>query len=122
MVYYKDMAKPAPPEFVVWVERKMDEKGWSARQTATRAGISHSLITYITRGEQPSLKTCKALAKAFGEPEPFVTALAGVTAKEPGWSPGLAEWTAAYGQLTNEDQVELLTLAKLKIGRRKKKT
>ena len=63
------MTKKALPQFVRWLKKTMKEKGWGLRETARRAGLTHSPLSYIlTNGAMPSFDTCVGLAKAFDVP------------------------------------------------------
>ena len=72
------MKKKAPPEFARWLKKTMKDKGWGISETARRAGLTHTPLSYVvTNGEVPSFETCVGLAKAFGVPLETVLIRAG---------------------------------------------
>lgn len=62
-----------------WLNREMMQRGWSLRQIAKRAGISHTTIVKLANGiGHPEIKTCRALAQAMSVPVEDVLRLAGI--------------------------------------------
>ena len=61
--------KKAPTKFLDWLKTEMEKKGWGISETARRAGLTHTPLSYVvTNGEMPSFETCLALANAFNAP------------------------------------------------------
>jgi len=113
------MTKEAPREFVVWLQTQMDDKGWGVSETARKAGISHTPISYIlNNGDQPTFETCKGLAQAFDIPITTVLAMAGLIEKPPERTQELDEWMLLFDRLRDEDKDEMLAMARLKATRR----
>jgi len=53
--------------FAQWINRQVDQRGWSLRHAAERGGISHTAIIRVANGQQPpTYDVCMALARAFG--------------------------------------------------------
>ena len=112
----------APPEFIKWLEGEIKERGWSIRETARRANVSHSLLSNIlSLGEQPSLDTSDALAEALGKTKLELAYRSGIWDTPPSWwTPEREEWNVLFGELGESDQEELLALAKVKAKRGKR--
>lgn len=79
----------------------MNEKNWSARETAREAGLSHPVITEILNGFQPSAKTCKALAKVFKYPETQLLRMAGIVSEKPDVDPWVERVAHKMSRLRN---------------------
>lgn len=45
-----------------------DQKGWTVRQLAERAGIPWQTVTSYEHGTEPALSRARKLAKAFNKP------------------------------------------------------
>jgi len=82
-------------------------------------GISHPLISEILDGQQPSFDTCLKIADVFAVPRETVVFMAGLLPKPPGRSPELDEWNFLFDKLSDMDQEDLLTLARVKARRGK---
>lgn len=65
-------------DFVSWLVEELDDRGWSQRELARRAGISAASVNQIL-GEQrePSPDFCISLASAFRLPAEFILRKAG---------------------------------------------
>ena len=49
-----------------WLERQLQERGWSSSELARRAGISQSAVSNVLTGKQiPGLEFCKGVASAL---------------------------------------------------------
>ena len=55
-------------DFGIWLAKRRHEAGLTMRALARKSGLSAPYIATIERGtsEPPPLRTCKALARAFG--------------------------------------------------------
>ncbi len=77
----------AESEFVTWLKEAMAKKqpgGVPARQVAKYAGISHSALSSILRGEnRPRLETVYKLAEYFGVDPAWLAGVAGYTTVKP---------------------------------------
>jgi transcriptional regulator with XRE-family HTH domain len=51
-----------------YVQRHLDERGWTPTDLSKQAGINRSIIGRWREGAQPEVRTAKALARAFGRP------------------------------------------------------
>lgn len=108
------MNNSTPPEFITWLNAKMDERGWSIRQTAKHAGISHSSISLIINGDIPSFATCAALAAAFNFPPLEVFKLAGLISDRSADNIVNAELLHLLGDLPLDEQIEILEIVRIK--------
>jgi transcriptional regulator with XRE-family HTH domain len=62
-----------------WVGREIKRLGWSYRELARQAGISHTLISRTLSGDMPaSADFCIKIAQALGESPEKVLRLAGI--------------------------------------------
>jgi len=51
-----------------WVQRHLDERGWTSSDLARHAKINRSIIGRWRDGAQPEVSTARALAVALGRP------------------------------------------------------
>ncbi len=66
-------------DFVVWINRRLDELGWSRSEAARRGGISASALDKVISGHaNPGLDFCQGLARAFRMPLEDVLRQAGI--------------------------------------------
>jgi len=62
-----------------WLNDELKNRGWSQREAARRAGISHAAIANILQDVgEPLVSTYEALARAFEMPLPEILQIAGV--------------------------------------------
>lgn len=106
------MPKQAPEAFTKWLNGEMSNRHWSIRETAQRAGISHTPVAYAATGELPSPKTCKALARAFGVSELEVLALAGHIKTKGDLDGKTSTLVEQFQSLSDDDQDTILALAR----------
>jgi transcriptional regulator with XRE-family HTH domain len=78
MVTFNYMTGAANKEFVEWLNQEMEKRGWSIRQTARAANLSHTVIAVALSGDKPTFNTCAALAEAFKVSPSYVFQLAGL--------------------------------------------
>lgn len=81
--------------FLVWLDEKLDEKGWSDNQLAKRAGISHPVISKARSEIQPiGYEAGVKIAKALDIPPEILLQKAGLL--------------PAITQAESEDEKELI--------------
>jgi transcriptional regulator with XRE-family HTH domain len=62
-----------------YLNSEMDRRGWSLRQIARRAAISHTTVVKMANGVgHPEVETCRALARALDVPVENILILAGI--------------------------------------------
>ena len=85
---------------VGWIEDKLQETGWSQRELARRAKVSHSMVSkVINREKSPGLDFCIAIANAFEERPENVMRLAGLLPPSAGKLDDLSEEEAELVKL-----------------------
>lgn len=93
-----------------WLNKKLEEYGWSIRELSRRGGISHSHAARIVNGEAiPSAEVCRKLAKAFNISETEMLKAAGYITEKPGETDNftLREiWS--YLKTMNHDQLKVV--------------
>lgn len=110
-----------PPEFVHWLEDRLNEKNWGIREAARHIGVSHPTISDIlTVGKTPSFDTCIAIARTFKAHPVYVLKLAGLLPKD---STDLedketGEMLMLFSQLSEDQQEQLIAMAKFFVDRR----
>lgn len=61
-----------------WLAKQVETRGWSLRELARRASVSHTAIARAVSGETtPDANTCVGIARALGEQPEHVLRLAG---------------------------------------------
>lgn len=67
---HPEPAAPTTPTgwFHANVQAELKARGWSARELARRAGITHNALSQIGKGNSPSLERAGAIAEALGMP------------------------------------------------------
>lgn len=99
-----------------WLSAQLDERGWSAREAARRAGVSHTVITEIMNSNRlPTYDTCFKLADLFHVDPRKVISLAGLR----NFRDEKADdsMLAMFDQLTHEDQERVLLFMRAIIER-----
>ena len=95
-----------------WLNERLNEKGWSQRQLARRAGISSATISEVMSDKRrPTWEFCHAIASALGVPPGVVFREAGLMT-----SPALDDATArqvldTLEVLSIEGQLDVLAYA-----------
>jgi transcriptional regulator with XRE-family HTH domain len=58
----------ASDAFVDWLDERLQERGWSARELSRRSDVAQSQITRWRDGAKPSLKSIRSVCAALGLP------------------------------------------------------
>ena len=89
----------------VWLNEQTSHRGWTLRQVARKAGVSHTTVIKIANGvhSNPETKTVAGLAKAFGADPVEICRLAGILPPQRSVSDSRAEYTVS-------DEVRLVQL------------
>lgn len=111
-------------DFSDWLNREMENRGWSQSELAKRAGLSRQAISdYINRKrKKPDENSLEGLAHAFQIPLEVIYRASGILPQPAEWTSDRAEWEGSFDMLTPEDRAELLEIARLKIERKKRAT
>ena len=102
---------------VGWIEDKLQETGWSQRELARRANVSHSMVSKVVSGEKtPGIDFCTAIARTFGERPEKVLRLAGLLPPSGGKLNDLSEdegqLIEMYRQFRASDRPRVLRVVK----------
>jgi transcriptional regulator with XRE-family HTH domain len=103
-------------EFTDWLQKEIEQRGWTVAELARRAEVAHGTINNVMSGmRNPGLDLCCALAHALGVPEVEVLWRAGLLRERPATvdQPWLAEIIEAARQLTPEKREYAVTLLKM---------
>lgn len=105
--------------FVEWLAAKLEERGWSIRETARRAKISHTTIADVLAGNRsPTWDFCAAIAKVLEEPPVTIFIRAGLLTVTPESERTIERLSDIIREMPIEKQQELLWYA-LALNRRK---
>lgn len=102
--------------FSEWIIGELNSRGWSRSEAARRGKISPSMMDkVITGSSEPGLVFYRGIAKAFE------MTLIQVLEKAGEYTPGpnRSEWDNIFDTFSQEDQQELLAIARLKAARKK---
>ncbi len=76
---------------------ELHSRGWSMREMARRAGVSHTTIANVLSGERkPTVNVCKGIARALNIPTEDVLRLAGMLPQLPD------DWEGQYKQICDQ--------------------
>lgn len=65
-----------------WLSDELNSRGWSIRELARRAGISHTTVAdVLSEQRKPTAEFCIAIAKALNVPEESTLRRAGILPK-----------------------------------------
>ncbi|MDY7076794.1 MAG: helix-turn-helix transcriptional regulator [Chloroflexota bacterium] len=102
-----------------WLDRELETRGWSIREMARRAGVSHTAIaSTLNRKGRPSADLCVAIADALGVPAVEVVQRAGILPPDP---PETAAWrrlNEMWVRLPDEDQKHILEIVETWVQKR----
>lgn len=104
-----------PSDFIAWLDKELEARGWSDHQLSRRAGLSHSVISKARSGTAPKWEACEALAGALQMPAEQVFRAAGLLPIETEDGIFFEEWRHILPLLTERDRYELLRIARLKL-------
>lgn len=100
-----------------WINDELGKKGWSQRELARRAKVSHATISRVIAGQvEPTFDFCAAIAAQFGEMPEYVFRKAGLLPELPGGdnSPLVSRLTEVVKRLPLEDQADILEYAEFR--------
>ena len=73
----------ASEELKQWLQKRMQDRGWSLRHTSIQAGLSHGRLSQIMNGDPPGIDVCVALAQLFDVQLELIMYLAGYPVRDP---------------------------------------
>jgi len=66
-------------DFITWLTKELDVRGWSNNELARRANLASSSISMVISGKRtPGVNFCTGVARAFGIPPEEVMRYAGL--------------------------------------------
>ena len=104
-------------KLITWISNQLDERGWSHRELARRAGISQTAVSTVIAGQRNAgWDFCASIAKAFNEPPLKVFQLAGLLPRSPilEESPTLRELWNLVQDMPEAEQEEVLRYAQFR--------
>ena len=96
-------------EFLEHIDREIEKRGWSRHGLATRAGLSNSYFSMLSKGRTVGIDACQKIALALRVPETEVMSWAGIIKDE---APGQDEMAYIYAHLPPERQEQLREYAR----------
>lgn len=103
-------------EFINWVNTNLQEQGWSIRELARRARISHvTIVNFLNGNRNPGEKLCHGLARAFKVPPTQILQMAGLDPIPPDMHDrpdNERELISYYRSLDNRGRRSILILAR----------
>jgi len=98
---------------ITWIEKGLDEKGWSLRELARRAELSHASVSHVLNGyRNPGVDFCNGIAKAFDVSPISVLALAGIIPPLDDDDVTFRELWHHVRRLSYRDRVRLIQIAR----------
>ena len=102
-----------------WLDRELGTRGWSIREMARRAGVSHTAIAdALNRKGRPSADLCVAIADALDVSAVEIVQRAGILPPDP---PETAAWrrlNEMWARLSDEDQKRVLEIVETWVQKR----
>jgi len=98
-------------DLATWLKREIRARGWSMREMARRAGVSHTAIINVVHGHtRPSAQFCLQLAEALQAPPEDVYRRAGLLPAAVPEGTSLQEASYLFAQLSDSEQETVLTM------------
>jgi transcriptional regulator with XRE-family HTH domain len=99
-------------ELVTYLTEEMERRGWSARELARRAGVSHTLISSTLAGTHtPGLKFCAGVARALDVAPETILRMAGKIPQRTTRKQLVDEILYYFDQMDEAEQLRLITIA-----------
>jgi transcriptional regulator with XRE-family HTH domain len=104
-----------------WLDKELESRGWSIREMARRAGVSHTAIaSALNRKGRPSAELCVAVADALGVPAVEVVQRAGILPPDPPETVAWRRLNEMWAQLSDEDQERILEIVETWVRKRRR--
>ena len=111
-----------PNKFSDWIEKKINERGWNFSELSRRSGLSPGTISdVLSERAQPGLRFCNGIASALNVPPETVLRKANLIPSEPEQTAIISEFVYMLSQLPEDEQEELLLIARSWIEARERK-
>ena len=109
------------PDFVNWLGRELQQRGWNKAELARRGGITDSQVSRVLNGDQgPGTEMLRAVAAAFDVPLYEVYVRAGLLPPDTERSALIERIVEILKRRPEEDQEELLEMTRVKLERSKR--
>jgi transcriptional regulator with XRE-family HTH domain len=102
-------------DFAMWLQHKLDTKGWKASDLARESGLDDGYLSRILKRERrrPGIEACKKIAGAFGLDDEEVLIAAGFEIQKrsiasPHYPRMVKEMIAEYLILTDDEKTHVL--------------
>ncbi len=107
-------------DLVNFISQELEERGWSMRELARRAGLSPTTISDVINGSaRPGLEFYRGVSRAFQVPLDDVLRIAKVLPSLPPETARTVEANRLFAQLTDEEQEILLAQLRGLVERRR---
>jgi len=111
------LSTSTPPEFLRWLDGELKERGWSDNQLAKSAKINSGTVSRIRSGTSPGWDVCAAIANAFKINPEIVMRMVGLLPKPIDYNPKVEEMLWKFSEMGEDDQNEMLHIARMKADR-----
>ena len=103
-----------PTKFNDWLTTELDTRGWSVRELARRAAVSHATINgVLAENSNPGPDLCNGVSRALGVPAERVFRLAGLLpAQIIGDENTEREMLDYFRAMDRKDQQQILTITR----------
>lgn len=98
---------------ISWIEEELNKRGWSIRELARRAGLSHASVSHVLNGyRNPGVDFCLGIAKAFSVSPISVLEKAKIIPKMDDEDLSFRELWHHVRKLSYRDRVRLIQIAR----------
>ena len=105
-------------KFSEWIQHQLNDRGWVKKELGRRSGLDISYVNQIILGHRnPGPKACRGIARGLDLPEVTVFRQIGFLTEDPLIDPSVETFITIISRLSEEDQSELLEIARLKLDR-----
>lgn len=104
-------------KLIGWLSEELEQRGWSHRELARRAGLSQAAISTVIAGQRKAgWDFCASIARAFNEPPLRVFQLAGLLPPAPvdEEAPELRELWNLVQDMSPAEREEILKYARFR--------
>ena len=112
------MTNRTEPVLINYINARLNELNWSQNELARHAKVSKASISDVMNGRRPGIEVCKAIANALDVPEKTILVLSGHI-EDHDHSEELDELAELFAQLSEDDQDEIIKLARIKLKKSK---